>query len=136
MHRSDVLSRRQALAALASPTALVATGVGLAALPAEPDAALRDLFARWQRKTAELDKPSCGRTDEELDALLDVQGDLESEIFAYPTTSLEALKIKAEVASQYLTPASWQSESIDDVAFQAVFDAIEQLASAASVPAA
>src|SRR3954462_14070309 len=70
MQRSDVLSRRQSFAALASPTALVATGVGLAALPAEPDAALRDLLGRWQRKTAELDTPSCGRTDEELDALL------------------------------------------------------------------
>jgi hypothetical protein len=66
-------------------------------------------------------------TDDEADALVDVQGDIEREIFAYPTTSLDGLKIKAEVASQYLTPASWRSESIDDVAFQAVFDAVKAL---------
>ena len=46
MHKSDLLSRRQALSALACPTALVATGVALAPLSAEPsdaDAALIDL---------------------------------------------------------------------------------------------
>ena len=47
MQNRQFLSRRQALSALAGPAALVATGVGLAALPAEPDAALRDLFA-WR----------------------------------------------------------------------------------------
>jgi len=122
------ITRRTLAATLATaiPAALVATGVGLAAVPAEPDAALRDLFARWQRTRAELDKLSCDRS--EYDALMNVEIDIEREIFAYPTTSLEGLKIKAEVASQYLTPASWQSESLDDVAFQSVFDAIKSLA--------
>jgi hypothetical protein len=117
------ITRRTLAATLAAiPATLVATGVGLA----EPDAALRDLFARWQRTKAELDKLSCDCS--EYDALMNVESDIERKIFAYPTTSLEGLKIKAEVASQYLTPASWQSESLDDVAFQSVFDAIKSLA--------
>lgn len=127
---ASLLSRRQALSALAAPTAMIAMGVGLAPLSASPeaDAGLKEAFVRWQRKTAELDKPSCGRTDEEIDVLVDAQGDVEREIFAYPTTSLEGLRIKAEVARQYLTPVAWQSTSIDDVAFQSVFDAITALA--------
>ena len=125
MHKPDLLSRRQALSALSAPAALVATGAGLAAFPAEPDAALRDLFARWRRKEAEVAQE--GLSDEVWHRLVDELTVIERAVYAYPTTSLEALKIKAEVASQYLTPASWQSESIDDVAFQAVFDAIKAL---------
>src|SRR4051812_17351172 len=79
-------------AAVAGPPA-AAIAAGTAIVPAEPDP-LHDLFARWRRKRVEVNG-SKGHTDEELDALIDVQCDIEREIFAHPTETVEGLALKA-----------------------------------------
>jgi hypothetical protein len=132
MHKPDPLSCRQALSALAATAALVATGVGVAALPAEPDAALKATYARWRRKEAEVEQG--GLSDEEWDRHVDELTVIEREIYACPAESMEGLAIKADVATQYLNPAS--GVHMDDMALGSLFADIKALASAASVSAA
>lgn len=115
------VSRRTFLST--APAAAVAVS---GALPPS-EWALNALYARWQRKEAEINGIA-DIEDEEGDRLTNEVCDIEREIFACPTDTLEGLRIKAKVAEQYLDP--WSSTSIDDVAFRSVFEAIMALASA------
>ena len=104
MTNPNVLSRRQALSALAAPAALVATSVGLAPLSAapEPDAALKAIWARWQRKYDEIEALPSGYTDDECDALVDELTEIERELCACPAKGRDGLLIKTRLAERHL----------------------------------
>src|SRR4051794_3982210 len=128
METSHMLSRRQVLPVLAAPAALVTAGVSLAPLSAEPDTALRALYARWQAKSAEIEALPADYTDEAINALMDDLSVIERAIFAAPAGTLDALRIKAAVTDPCLDLHCGDDATMDDLALRAVFEAIRALA--------
>lgn len=114
-----------AVMAPAAPAAAVGAGAMSPAMPQDADHEPKALLDRWQRKVTELD--GADHPDPVADRLCGELRAIEREIRAYPATSIEALRVKAEVAKQHLNPFAGE-RSIEDVTLRSVFDAIDALA--------
>src|SRR4051812_7323170 len=87
-------SRRRFL--VTAPAAAVAVGNLI-----PKDASLKAIFARWERKNAEVEA-SHHLSDKDWDVLTDELTEIEREVYACPAEGLDGLAIKARVAQQYV----------------------------------
>ena len=135
MGAPDLLSRRQALSALAAPATLVAAGVGLAppsAVP-DPDHELVRLFDLWKAKSQALEGVN-GRSDEELERLVDELNAIEFEVYRTPAASLRGLQVKADLAAEYMHLED--DGTLDSAALNSLLSAIKALAGVPLLPGA
>jgi len=87
---------------------------------------LHELFALWKAKSAHIDEVSDSRPDEDLNRLCEELRQVEFRIYATPAATPQGLRIKADMARQYLNMTD--DGTLDAAAFNSLLDGVAALA--------